>query len=95
LAADGGLLCLSYYVCYGIRILNCGQGTHEALLVCNPILKTVKQLPHFAGWSERSKWAVMSTDGDSMEYEIFFIHLANNALQQPNTVHIYESKTTS
>ena len=94
LAADGGLWCLSYNIDHVTISTICDPRTHEALLVCNPVLKTIKQLPHFAGWSERPEWVVMSTDRASMEYEIFFITLAEGALQ-PNAAYIYDSKTTS
>lgn len=82
LAADGGLFCLSYG--FGLEI--------SVLLVCNPVLKTAKQLPCLPGWVEDSSWVVMSTDRVSMEYEIF-IFKHDDDHYQPNATSIYESKT--
>ena len=75
------LFCLSY--CSNLEIL--------VLLVCNPVLKTAKQLP-LPGCAENYVRVAMSTDRISMEYEIFvFKHDDNH--YHPNAVDIYESKT--
>jgi len=82
LAADGGLFCLSYSFNHKISVL----------LVCNPILRTAKQLPRLPGWAGLYGRVVMSTDRVSMEYEIFVFNL-NDDHYQPNAIDIYESKT--
>lgn len=82
LAADGGLFCLSY--CFNHEI--------SVLLVCNPVLKTPKQLPHLPGWAENYTRVVMSTNRISMEYEIFVFNHDDDHYQ-PYAIDIYESKT--
>ena len=82
LAADEGLFCLSY--CFNFEIL--------VLLVCNPVLKTAKQLPRLLGCAENYTRVVMSTDRVSMEYEIFVFN-QDDDYYQPHAIDIYDSKT--
>lgn len=84
LAADGRLFCVSYF-----------SGTPSSeLLVCNPILRTIKRLPplpELPGERFRHnpgvpyKTVVISTNRLSMEYEVIVIY--------STTLEIYESKT--
>ena len=80
--ADGGLFCVSYLDDRG----------RLAILVCNPVLRTIKLLPCFPGrWSDMtSQTGVMSTARLSMEYEVFIINDARHP-HEPNAFH--ESKT--
>ncbi|KAG0623641.1 hypothetical protein M758_3G190400 [Ceratodon purpureus] len=86
-AAAGGLFCVRYLF----------DEETSGLFVCNPVLKTVKQLPHLAGWGEFSQRVVMSTDRVSMEYEIFVVNIPAyytvGALSEPHSILVYESKT--
>lgn len=93
LAADGGLLCLSYSFQHK-RKFGCGSLFHQAIFVCNPVLRTVKQLPPFERLSERSPRVVMSTDTVSMEYEIIFLNVTDD-ISLPNAVHVYDSRTAT
>jgi hypothetical protein len=83
LAADGGLFCVSYSF----------NEQSSVLLVCNPILKTVKRLPQLKGWVASHQRVVMRTDRVSMEYEVYIVHDPLHRSFKPKTILIYESKT--
>ena len=91
-APAGGLFCMKYL---------CSKTCVSAHFVCNPVLKTVKQLPYLAWWSEYDHVTVMSTDRVSMEYEIFVVNIpyrhykVGHALFEPHSIFVYESKTGS
>jgi hypothetical protein len=74
LAADGGLVFVAYSF----------DEESSVVLVCNPILKTVKRLPQLRGWVGSVETVVMRTDRVSMEYEVY---IANH----PERISIYES----
>ncbi|KAG0563596.1 hypothetical protein KC19_8G043900 [Ceratodon purpureus] len=81
-AADGGLFCM-----------RCDWQSDDitgptCLFVCNPVLKTFKELPHLAA---KAPHIVMSTDIVLMEYEI----IAINSPTSPASVFVYESKIGS
>lgn len=87
LAADGGLFFIAY---------STGLQRGSLLFVCNPILRTIRQIPHLVfNWQLdfqrdhdfRGPKVVMTTDRFSMEYDIFVFDTSNK-------LHIYESKTT-
>lgn len=87
-AAAGGLFCVEY-----TWSNSSDNSLHTGLFVCNPILKTFKELPHLAAKS--SRWMVMSTDTVSMEYEII-AHVPN--YESPTSavsIFVYESKIGS
>lgn len=76
LAADGGLLCVSYSF----------REESSVFLVFNPILKTVKRLPQLTDWVNMGdERVVMRTDRVSMEYEVYIV-------DNRETILIYESK---
>ena len=87
-AAAGGLFCVEY-----IWSDSSENVLHTGLFVCNPVLKTFKELPHLAAKS--SHCIVMSTDTVSMGYEII-AHVSN--YESPTStvsIFVYESKIGS
>lgn len=88
LAADGGLFLLEYR--------NSSEGDDEVFLVCNPVVKSVKLLPHSPGFAAVKTYesVVMSTDRVSMEYEIRALHQDEGDFRT-YAVEIYESRTGS
>ncbi|KAG0582445.1 hypothetical protein KC19_3G060400 [Ceratodon purpureus] len=82
LAADGGLFCVSYST-------NIEQSS--VLLVCNPVLKAVKQLPEMTGWVAGNQMVLMKTDRVLMEYKIF-VAIDPHHQDHRSRILIYESK---
>ncbi|KAG0558867.1 hypothetical protein KC19_10G060300 [Ceratodon purpureus] len=86
--AAGGLFCVEYIWSDSLENV-----LHTGLFVCNPVLKTFKELPHLAAKS--SLCIVMSTDTVSMGYEII-AHVSN--YESPTStvsIFVYESKIGS
>lgn len=89
LAADGGLFLVEY--------MFDSSGKNDVLLVCNPLLKSVKLVPHSSGCAARVEAydnVLLSTDRVSMEYEIMVLHQHEGGFQTYK-VDIYESRTGS
>ena len=59
----------------------------SVVLVCNPILKTVKRLSQLGGCVGFADQVVMRTDRVSMEYEVYVVNLYDNV-----RIFIYKSK---
>lgn len=83
LAADGGLLCVAY---------SFNERDSPVLLVCNPVLRAVKQIPQMTEWVACNQMVLMKTDRASMEYEIF-VAISPDDQDHRNRILIYESKT--
>ena len=84
-AAAGGLYCVqNFNLCLYT----------PCFFVCNPVLKTFKELPHVYEDNLLPQRIVMSTDTIVMEYEIIVFNISLVASIQPSVL-VYKSKTSS